>query len=314
MTENERNNLKLEGFQGTYTIYAHVNKINNKTYVGQTKVDPLRRWHGGNGYFRNEYFYHSIQKYDWNEGFNHYILLDNISVDLADIIEIELIKKFDLMNPKNGYNHHPGGHHEPLTPEQIEKIRKASTGRPCSEETRQKIRESRIGEKNPNYGKHRSQETIEKTRQKLKGRKMSPEKLEKHIQASINARGYKVLQYDMFGMYITSYGSTGDAARKNNISISGVKNSCNHILKNYSGYIWLYEKEGYVEEENLPKDIVLQHRSRKTILQYTKDNIFVKEYLSLAEAQNQTGVDRHGISKTCKNLQESCGGYIWKYA
>lgn len=314
MTENERKNLELEGFQGIYTVYAHVNKINNKTYVGQTKVNPMRRWHGGNGYIRNKYFYRSIKKYGWNEGFEHYILLNNISVDLADIIEVELIKKFDLMNSQKGYNHQRGGHHEPLTPEQIEKIRQANIGRVCSEETKQKIRESRLGEKNPMYGKHPSRETIEKTRQKLKGRKMSPEKLEKHIQASINARGYKVFQYDMFGTYITSYGSAGDAARKNSMSVSSVKNSCNHIIKNCNGYIWLYENEGYIEGENLSRDIVLQYRSHKTILQYTKDNVFVKEYLSISEAEKETGIDRHGISKTCKNLQESSGGYIWKYA
>ena len=46
----------------TYQIYAHINKINHKVYVGLTSaVNPNNRWHGGSGYQKNDRFYSEIQ-------------------------------------------------------------------------------------------------------------------------------------------------------------------------------------------------------------------------------------------------------------
>lgn len=34
-----------------YCIYIHINKINNKVYIGQTsQFPPSKRWLGGEGY------------------------------------------------------------------------------------------------------------------------------------------------------------------------------------------------------------------------------------------------------------------------
>lgn len=315
MTENELKNLSLDGFSGVYTVYAHVNKMNKKSYIGQTCKTPQQRWHGGNGYCRNQHFYRSIQKYGWNEGFEHIIIANKLSVELADIIEIELIKKFDLINKNKGYNHHPGGHHSPPSKEAIEKVRKANTGRHPSEETKRKIRESKLGEKNPNYGKKMPQWHIDLLRSYTKGKKMSKEELERHTQICINARGYTVFQYTLDGKFVSSYGSVGDAARKNNMSISSIKNTCNHILRHCNGYIWLYENEGYKYGEDLPDYIVQEHKiHRQHIIQLDLEGNFIKEYQSQAEASKQTGTDRHGISKCCKGKQETAGGYKWEIA
>lgn len=46
-----------------YIIYMHVNKKNNKKYIGQTCQDPERRWRGGEGYKDSPRFWTAIQSY-----------------------------------------------------------------------------------------------------------------------------------------------------------------------------------------------------------------------------------------------------------
>lgn len=51
----------------------------------------------------------------------------------------------------------------------------------------------------------------------------------------------------------------------------------------------------------------------KPVLQYTKSGDFVAEYKSGAEASKITGISAAHISKTCKAIRKSAGGYIWKF-
>lgn len=78
-------------------------------------------------------------------------LSDNTKQKMSDTWK----KKFQegYVNPMTG---------KKLTLDQIEVIRKHSTGRRHSKETIQKISESRMGEGNPMYGRHHSKETIQK--------------------------------------------------------------------------------------------------------------------------------------------------------
>ena len=74
-----------------YKIYAHINKINGKIYIGQTsQKDVRRRWNNGWGYRNNYHFNKAIQKYGWNN-FQHIVIFENLSLEVANIIEDELI-------------------------------------------------------------------------------------------------------------------------------------------------------------------------------------------------------------------------------
>ena len=48
------------------------------------------------------------------------------------------------------------------------------------------------------------------------------------------------------------------------------------------------------------------------VLQYTLDNVFIKEYKSIADAIKETGVFK--ISRVCRGIGKAAGGYIWKYS
>lgn len=110
-----------------YTVYLHVNKINNKKYFGQTCQTLTDRWAQGSTYRNSKHLYRAIQKYGW-ESFNHFIIADKLTKEEADLLEIKLIQAYDTI--KSGYNICHGG-------------AGVMMGRKHSLETKQKIRERR---------------------------------------------------------------------------------------------------------------------------------------------------------------------------
>ena len=52
---------------------------------------------------------------------------------------------------------------------------------------------------------------------------------------------------------------------------------------------------------------------KKSVIQYTKDYVFVAEYESAKEAERQTGIWQSNISLCCKGKVKSAGGFIWRY-
>lgn len=128
-----------------YYVYCHTNKINNKKYIGITMQKPSIRWGSqGQGYIKCPKFWNAIQKYGWNN-FEHEILFKNLSQKEASQKEAELIERYKTLDDNFGYNMTSGGErHYHFT-----------------EEVKQKLREQKIGEKNPQYGTHRTEEEKE---------------------------------------------------------------------------------------------------------------------------------------------------------
>ena len=112
-----------------YKIYVHINKINGKIYIGQTGQENVKdRWDSGWGYKQCVAFNNAINKYGWNN-FQHIVLIDRLTLEMANIIEEELIKKYKSTNSKYGYNIRPGGENSILSEESKEKIRQKALGR-----------------------------------------------------------------------------------------------------------------------------------------------------------------------------------------
>lgn len=127
----------------------HVNKTNNKIYIGITGQRLSRRWHGGSGYQTQRYFWRAIQKYGW-DGFEHIVFAENLSKDDACHMEKCLIALYDTTNRRYGYNISTGGEGAAgckWTPQQREKRQAYKT----TDETRKKISENHADVKG---GKH----------------------------------------------------------------------------------------------------------------------------------------------------------------
>lgn len=91
-----------------FTVYMHINKINNKKYIGITSKKPEDRWGLDGSNYRSQYFNRAIQKYGW-DSFEHIILYKDLSEEEAKQLEIKLIEEYNTMDPNLGYNRTIGG-------------------------------------------------------------------------------------------------------------------------------------------------------------------------------------------------------------
>jgi group I intron endonuclease len=157
-------------------IYLIRNKINGKTYIGQSLNIQRRFWdHRCVSHETNVHLRHSLKKYG-KENFE-YIVLEECSPEMLDDREIYYIEKY-----KPEYNVTKGGQgRKKRLPEEVKDVLRrkakeqwerkspqekesiirnnltniAQVGHPVSEETREKLRKA-------NLGKRQSKETIEK--------------------------------------------------------------------------------------------------------------------------------------------------------
>lgn len=90
-----------------YCLYIHINKFNDKVYIGITK-NIQNRWSGkGSHYKRSTAFYNAIKKYGW-DNFIHVVLIEGLSKEEACSKEKMWIK-FYKTEPNKCYNIADGG-------------------------------------------------------------------------------------------------------------------------------------------------------------------------------------------------------------
>lgn len=194
--------------ENNYCVYIHINKINNKKYVGITKTSVTKRW-GKNGseYIRDKssIFGRAIVKYGW-ENFDHEIFSTNISKKRACDLEVILIATLRTRDKRYGYNIQPGGQlgnaGVVFSEEAKEKMRQAKVGNKLTEEHKKHISESLKGHKPANFtdesrmklrlaniGKTIPNETREKISNTLTGITRSEETKRKMSANHVNKRG-----------------------------------------------------------------------------------------------------------------------------
>lgn len=139
--------------ENKYYVYIHINKVNNKKYVGITKTSLAKRWgKNGSAYIRDKKsaFGRAIEKYGW-ENFYHEIFATNLSKERACELEVILIQVFRARDPRYGYNVQPGGQlgnaGVVFSEESKEKMRKAKVGKKLTEDHKKRISESLKGHK-----------------------------------------------------------------------------------------------------------------------------------------------------------------------
>ena len=118
---------------GNYVLYEHRNKMNGKRYIGITN-STTKRWYGkGKHYDKCTCFWSAIQKYGW-DNFEHNIIMDGLTLEEANKLEVLFIAMFRTREKPFGYNIAEGGANAPTM-----------LGKHHSEETRLKMRESALG-------------------------------------------------------------------------------------------------------------------------------------------------------------------------
>ena len=138
------------------SVYIHIFE-NYKCYIGQTK-NIEERWRCNGIGYKTQVVYRPIEKYGWTNT-SHIVICNGLTKEQVDDMEVALISLFKSNNKEFGYNVANGGD---------------GVGK-HSEETKNKISETRkgkcVGEKNPMYGKHHSDESRKKMSEVKKGEK-----------------------------------------------------------------------------------------------------------------------------------------------
>lgn len=143
-----------------FKIYKHTFP-NGKVYIGMTCQEVRHRWRDGNGYNNQDVMRRAIKKYGWGN-IKHEVIFENLNQQEAENIEQKLIRELKANNKKFGYNLDNGGNHAgKMSKQTIEKMRNSLKnspynwrGRHHTEESKQKLREKRLGKLNAMYGKH----------------------------------------------------------------------------------------------------------------------------------------------------------------
>ena len=186
-------------------IYKITNLINSKVYIGQT-VQPLRkRWwrHCHNG--TSTVIGSAIQKYA-KENFSIEVIDTASTIDELNEKEIKWIEQYDCISP-NGYNIAGGGRNHLMTEPLRKKLSDSHKGK-------------QIGEQNPFYGKHHTDEAKRIFSDRNKNNTYAPRKRVQCVETGV------------------IYCSVAEAQRQ--CRINNISQACNGKIKRAGGYHWCF--------------------------------------------------------------------------
>lgn len=313
----------------TYSLYMHI-APNNKKYIGITKMNPEKRW-GKNGYRykTNPHFWNSIQKYGW-DNFEHIILFNNLSTLEAECKERELIKENKTHMYKHGFNRDMGGFHDGFhsqsTIEKINDSRRKKVyqysldGKFINEfnSLTEACLKVNVSVKNVslcclNKTKSASNFLWSYTNNKdeiLKKVLINKNKLNDGFVRKI------VYQIDIHnGNIVNEYESISDAARFNDLDVSGISSCCKEKLLSYNNYIWSFDKSNDYISDRVSKNVQKAHLGLcKKVCQIDLiSNKIIHTFKSATEASKFFDTYVSNITSCCTKRTKSSCGFGWTY-
>jgi group I intron endonuclease len=162
-------------------IYKVTNKINGKSYIGQTTKTLIqrKRAHYNAMRYDNYYFHNALKKYN-KEDFEWKIIEKCNSAEELNEMEFHYIKQYKSHKLENGYNISFGGSGGDNF-----------TNNPNKEFIRQKLIDRWKNKKHPWIGKKHTEETKRKISEKAKNRTFSDETIKKFSKIRKNMVGKK---------------------------------------------------------------------------------------------------------------------------
>lgn len=267
----------------------HVNKINNKIYIGIAK-DINHRWGtNGQGYLKKEYneynqpvFAAAIKKYGW-DNFEHIIFMENLYQEDACHVEQMLIALYKTnccryKNPEFGYNMTDGG--------------EGSFGFKHSDDVKEKMRNNHpdvSGDKNPRYGQPVADETKEKMKQ---------------------TKAYAIVQLNLDGSFVKEHDSISDAANEMGVNRNNILRACTktQASRMSCGYLWMSK-----EEYEQCGSVVYRDPYKKQVVQLDINNNLIAMYDSIKDAAKATNISSANICTHCKKHDVARNGAVWLY-
>lgn len=126
---------------------------------------------------------------------------------------------------------------------------------------------------------------------------------------SLNEEKRPIVQFDLELNEIAKYDSPKEAAIATGIGRQYILATARHESKSTHGFVFRYEDDVTDIKEFKPT----HQPTPKSVLQYTKDGKFVKEWPCIRAAEIECSIANGKISAVCKGQRKVAGGYIWKY-
>ena len=299
-----------------YKVYVHINKINGKLYFGQTRQENVKdRWDSGHGYKTCIAFNRAIEKYGWIN-FDHIVLFEGLTLEMVNIIEIELIKKYETTNPKYGYNITSGGLNFKMSEQTKEKLRKSAFGRTLSDETKKKIKDHWRDYGHPFQGRHHTEETKKKISQANMGCKHSQEQKD-YISEIFAGKGnpfYGKHHTDETRKKISDFAKERFSDSSNNPFYGKHHTEESKIKMSESHKKIPKEKHGrYGKKISQHTKDAIRKSHIKEVIQYDKNNNVIEHYDSIVDAANSIGCSKSAVSKCCTGINHTCKGYVFRF-
>lgn len=257
-------------------IYGWYNTLTDMWYVGQT-VRPEDRFKSHIILSENNdksYFHKALRKYSL-ENWVYCVFEDNVLRANLNMREMDWIEYYDSYY--SGYNLTLGGGGSVsriCTEETKKKISDAKVGKPLSEQAKQRMSESRKGKPSPMQGKHHSEETKKRLSEIEKG-----------------------AGNPFYGRHHTeeSKRKISEAHKRENNGFYGRRHT--------------EESKRKMSEARKGKPAA----NRKKVIKYDLNGNFIKEYDCIKYAiKDNPKASR--LNDVCKGLRKQAGGFIWKYA
>lgn len=133
---------------------------------------------------------------------------------------------------------------------------------------------------------------------------------------------FPVIQMSMNDEIIAEYKSVKEAANETGASASSISAACRGELRKTFGYKWRYaDKNLYEKSLQKRKSIIDEYISKghintkdgRAVLLYSKDDKFIREYKTIADASRDLSLDESSISKVCRGKVKSCKGFVFRY-
>lgn len=202
-----------------YSVYM-LTVPDGRKYVGATSMPVKQRWNHGNGYRFCHPLWDVICELGW-DAIGKEVVGESLTEDEASGLEQKLIAEYQTTNPLFGFNQEAGG---------------LRSGKAIPEAIRLRQSENRKGEKNPNFGKHFSEEHRRKLSESNSGQKRSAETCYRIGKAKERA----VAQYALSGQLLAIYPSGKEAAMVTGAQAGHISKVCKGQRKSASGYVWKF--------------------------------------------------------------------------
>jgi group I intron endonuclease len=263
----------MEVHNDTYCVYVHINKINDKKYIGQTVRgdNPKLRWKNGTGYQEQRLFWRAIQKYGWNN-FEHEVVASNLTKEEADNFEILLIKKLNTTNPLFGYNVACGG--------------------------------------GGTLGRHPTEEQINKQKETMKKYYSDPDFIQKMRDV---AQKRPIYQFTIDGIFVDLYESSMDAERKTGLDSGAISKCACGKAYCAGDYIFVFQEDIDNIMDRVEKYNNRRIQRKESIVRLTLDGNYIDTWKNAYTAERELGISYKNINSVCRHIRNKAGGFKWMY-